>query len=110
MAAFPGIPRLLQEMFEWIRPHVEGKKKSRVILFGKVPESGFAGIMKEAMVDFPDVSIGSYPMMEGEYRVRVVFRSIDISQAVRCADEFTKKLKLLGWDLPRREEERGDDG
>ncbi|MBI5575840.1 MAG: competence/damage-inducible protein A [Deltaproteobacteria bacterium] len=110
MAAFPGVPMLLQRMFDWIRPHIEGKRKSRVILFGKVPESGYAGIMKDAMADFPDVSVGSYPMMEAGYSVRVVFRANEFARAAACADSFTEKLRGAGWELSRREEERGDEG
>ncbi|MBI5341941.1 MAG: competence/damage-inducible protein A [Deltaproteobacteria bacterium] len=110
MAAFPGIPMLLHEMFGWLRPHVEGKRKSRVTLFAKAPESGYAGIMKEAMDAFPDVSVGSYPVMDGEYRVRVVFRAGGFSRAAACADAFTEGLRAAGWDISRREEERGDDG
>lgn len=105
MAAFPGIPSLVREMIGWLRPHVEGKRKSRVTLFGKFPESGYAGIMKEAMASYPDVSIGSYPMMEGEYRVRVVFRAEEFLRASACADDFVEKLRSLGWEITRREEE-----
>ena len=110
MAAFPGIPRLLQEMFEWIRPLVEGRRKSRVTLFSKAPESAFAGIMREAMDTFPAVSVGSYPMLDGEYRVRVVFRSDDFPLAAACADFFAGKIEESGWNVSRREEERGEDG
>lgn len=109
MAAFPGIPRLLREMIGWLRPMVEGRKKSRVTLYGKAPESAFAGIMKEAMDAFPEVSVGSYPMLEGEYRVRVVFRAGAFSRAAGCADFFAAGLKSAGWEVSRREEERGDD-
>lgn len=109
MAAFPGIPRLLHEMFGWLRPLVEGKRKSRVTLFGNVPESAFAGIMKEAMVAFPDVRIGSYPTMEGEYRVRVVFRADEFARASGCADFFTARLHAAGREISTREEERGED-
>lgn len=110
MAAFPGIPRLLHEMFGWIRPLVEGRRKSRVTLFSRAPESAFAGIMREAMEAFPAVSVGSYPMLEGEYRVRVVFRSDDFPLAAACADFFTGKIGEGGWDVSRREEERRGDG
>ncbi len=109
MAAFPGIPRLLREMIGWLRPLVEGRRKSRVTLYGKAPESAFAGIMKEAMDAFPDVSVGSYPMLEGEYRVRVVFRAEAFSRAAGCADFFSERLVSTGWDVSMREEERGDD-
>jgi molybdenum cofactor synthesis domain-containing protein len=107
MAVFPGIPRLLQEMFGWIRPRVEGKRRSRVILFSRAPESSYAGIMREAMDAFPAVSVGSYPMLEGGYRVRVVFRSDDFPIAAACADFFTGRLGEAGWDVSLREEERG---
>ncbi len=111
MAVFPGIPRLLHEMFGWVRPLVEGKRKSRVILFSRAPESAYAGIMREAMEAFPGVGVGSYPMIEGEYRVRVVFRSDDFRLAAACADFFTAKIAERGWDISRREEERnGNEG
>jgi molybdenum cofactor synthesis domain-containing protein len=109
MAAFPGIPGLLREMFGWLKPMVEGKRKSRVTLFINVPESAFAGIMKEAMDAFPDVSVGSYPMIEGEYRVRVVFRAVGFARAAGCADFFTARLLAAGREISRREEERGED-
>lgn len=110
MAAFPGIPRLLHEMFGWLRPLVLGRRKSRVILYSKAPEAAFAGIMRDAIDSYPGVSVGSYPMMEGDYRVRVVFRSEDFALASSCADFFAERLTGAGWEPPRREEERkGDD-
>jgi molybdenum cofactor synthesis domain-containing protein len=109
MAAFPGIPHLLREMIGWLRPLVEGPRKSRVTLYGRVPESAFAGIMKETMEAFPDVSVGSYPMLEGEYRVRVVFRAAEFARAAGSADFFAAGLLSAGWEVSGREEERGDD-
>ena len=61
MAAFPGIPVLLQAMFPWVKPLVAGKRKSRISLFSMAPESSFAGIMEESMRRFPDVEIGFLP-------------------------------------------------
>ncbi len=109
MAAFPGIPRLLHEMFHWVKPLVAGKRTSRVTLFSKAPESSYAGMMKEAMDAFPDVSVGSYPMTEGEYTVRVVFRAPNLSRAAACADFFSGRLRAAGWEISRREEERGEE-
>ncbi|MCL5965855.1 MAG: molybdopterin-binding protein [Deltaproteobacteria bacterium] len=110
MAAFPGIPRLLREMFGWIRPLVSGKRKSRVTLYGGAPESAYAGIMADVMRDFPDVRVGSYPMLEGEYKVRVVFRAEEAARAAACADRFAVMLAAAGLAMDRRVEERGDDG
>src|SRR5512143_51039 len=108
MAAFPGIPRLLREMFAWIRPYVAGKRKSRVTLLSQAPESGYAGIMGEAQAAFPDVGIGSYPMVDGEYRVRIVFRADDLARAAACADAFTARLREAGMEVARRIEEGGE--
>jgi molybdenum cofactor synthesis domain-containing protein len=110
MAVFPGIPALVREMFGWLRPFVSGKRKSRVVLYSKVPEAAYAGIMKEAMDAFPAVSVGSYPMMDSEYRVRIVFRSDNMKPAADCADYFTGKIDEAGWKISRREDERGGDG
>lgn len=107
MAAFPGIPRLLREMFGWIRPYVAGKRKSRVTLLSQAPESAYAGIMREAQAAFPDVGIGSYPTVDGEYRVRIVFRADDLARAAACADAFTAQLREAGMDVARRIEEGG---
>jgi len=108
MAVFPGVPRMLQAMFEWVRPMVSGHRKSRVILYAMAPESSYAGIMKTAMTAFPDVGIGSYPMSDGEYRVRVVFRGDRFERTEACAEAFASMLAGIGFEVLRRAEERGD--
>lgn len=107
MAAFPGVPRLLQGMAGWLRARIEGRPLSRVTLYTRAAESHFAGIMAHAMEAFPDVSVGSYPMMEtGGYKVRLVFRSPDFERAAACADRFRGDLEGLGQKVERREEDR----
>ena len=109
MAVFPGVPRMLQAMFEWVKPMVSGRRKSRVTFYAMAPESSYAGIMKEAMTAFPDVGIGSYPMSDGEYRVRVVFRGDRFERTEACAAAFASMLAGIGFEVLRRVEERGDD-
>jgi molybdenum cofactor synthesis domain-containing protein len=109
MAVFPGIPRMLQAMFGWVKPLVSGARRSRVTLYSMAPESSYAGIMREAMEAFPDVGIGSYPMSEGEYRVRVVFRGREFDRTSACAARFEERLAGIGFQVLRRLEERGDD-
>jgi molybdopterin-biosynthesis enzyme MoeA-like protein len=109
MAVFPGVPRMLQAMFEWVKPMVSGRRKSRVTLYAMAPESSYAGIMKEAMTAFPDVGIGSYPMSDGEYRVRVVFRGDRFERTEACAAAFASMLAGIGFEVLRRVEVRGDD-
>ncbi len=105
MAVFPGIPRLLHEMFGWLRPLVEGKREGRVTLFSRAPESAYAGIMRETKAAFPEVRIGSYPLLDSEYRVRVVFRAKEISRASACANSFAEKMKAAGMEILHRTEE-----
>lgn len=109
MAVFPGVPLLLQAMFPWVKPLVAGSRKTRIALYSMAGESSFAGIMEELMASFPDVGIGSYPLTEGGYRVRVVFRGDRYARTAECAARFEEKLSGIGHRILRREEERGDD-
>jgi len=109
MAAFPGIPRLLHEMIDWVKPRVRGTRTSRVTLYSTAPESSYAGIMRETVRAFPEVRVGSYPMLEGEYRVRVVFRSGSLSRASACATWFEERMAASGLVVTRRTEEGGED-
>jgi len=109
MAVFPGIPGMLQAMFEWVKPKVEGPRRSRITLYSMAPESSYAGIMREAMDAFPDVGVGSYPITDGEYRVRVVFRGDRYGRTAACAARFEERLAGAGFHVLRRVEERGDD-
>ena len=109
MAVFPGVPRMLQAMFGWVKPLAACARRSRVILYSMAPESSYAGVMRETMEAFPDVNVGSYPMSEGEYRVRVVFRGRDFDRTAACAARFEGHLAGIGFQVLRRVEERGDD-
>lgn len=105
MAAFPGVPSILHGMFEWVRPRISGRRQARVTLFSDAPESRYAGIMQAAMDSHPEVGIGSYPMMEGSYRVRIVFRADRLESAAACADAFTDRLAGIGFSVLSRTEE-----
>jgi len=109
IAVFPGVPRMLQAMFEWVKPMVSGRRKSRITLYAMAPESSYAGIMKETMTAFPEVGIGSYPISDGEYRVRIVFRGERFDRTDASAARFAKLLGETGFEVLRRVEERGDD-
>lgn len=107
MAVFPGIPRLLREMFGWLKPLVEGKRQGRVTLYSQAPESAYARIMQDTIAGSPGVKIGSYPLMEGGYRVRIVFRSEDVRRARASADAFTERMRAKGMEITHRTEEGG---
>ncbi|MBP2673235.1 MAG: competence/damage-inducible protein [Deltaproteobacteria bacterium] len=109
MAVFPGIPMLLQAMFPYVQPLVAGSRRTRITLYSMAPESSYAGIMREFMDTYPDVGIGSYPLTEGGFRVRVVFRGDGYARTAECAGRFEEKLAGVGHRVLRRVEERGDD-
>jgi len=88
---------------------VEGRRAARVTLYSFAPESAYAGILREMIVAFPGVGIGSYPLAEGEYRVRIVFRAENFARAAACADRFTERMRAMGMEIARRTEERGTD-
>lgn len=109
MAVFPGIPRMLHEMIGWLKPLVEGRRGARVTLYSQSPESAHAEIMRETIAAFPGVGIGSYPLLEGKYRVRIVFRAEDFRRAAASADFFTEGMRAAGMGISRRTEEGGTD-
>lgn len=80
-----------------------------MILYSQAHESAYASIMRETSAGFPGVTLGSYPILEGEYRVRVVFRAEEFPLASSSADYFTERMQAAGMEISRREEERGTD-
>jgi molybdenum cofactor synthesis domain-containing protein len=72
---FPGIPRLLHEMFEEVRDEFATDPIYSGWFTCNIGESRFAHLMLDAQERFPMVSVGSYPRLEGSYRVKVVCRS-----------------------------------
>jgi hypothetical protein len=60
------------------------------------------------MTVYPEISIGSYPLSDGEYRVRVVFRGDRFDRTEACAAAFASMLSGIGFEILRRVEERGE--
>jgi molybdenum cofactor synthesis domain-containing protein len=119
MAAFPGIPALLQGMFPAFlaslveRGIFEGRRKAKVTLHTDAPESRYAGIMRKAMDGHATVSVGSYPEQKkipgtdvARWTTRVVFRADEFNDARACADGFEGDLLALGYTVGSREEEK----
>jgi len=95
---FPGIPRLLHEMFEEVRDEFAADPLYSAWFTCNVGESRFAGLMLEAQERFPDVTVGSYPRLEGSYRVKIVCRS-------RSDGEMKRALAFMEDGIRRIEEE-----
>ena len=58
-----GVPRVMQSMFEWLGPRLEGGRKieSRAVHVVGLPEGLLAEPLKAIQDRYPDLDIGSYP-------------------------------------------------
>ncbi len=88
--SLPGIPKLIQSMFDGLAELLRGETLARRQLFTDRYESEIAEVLSEAQKKFSKVKIGSYPIMEEGFRVKLVLRSRSGSELAE-AMEFLKK-------------------
>ncbi|RMG59661.1 MAG: competence/damage-inducible protein A [Deltaproteobacteria bacterium] len=93
---FPGIPSLIEEMFPQVRPLFRGTSFHKGIVYMESGESSYSDIMERLMKEFPSLSIGSYPSLEGGYRVRLVVRGQDGEEVRRCVEKFVTLCRERG--------------
>jgi molybdenum cofactor synthesis domain-containing protein len=76
LIVLPGIPRLVRSMFPSIEDRLRGEKIYRAEMVTKSFESEIADFLRETQEKYPEVKIGSYPVMgNAGHRVRLVLRS-----------------------------------
>ncbi|TNF45199.1 competence/damage-inducible protein A [bacterium] len=76
LIVLPGIPRLVRSMFPSIENRLRGEKIYRTEMVTKRFESEIADFLGETQEKYPEVKIGSYPVMgKAGHRVRLVLRS-----------------------------------
>lgn len=88
---FPGIPRILYERFAVIKEQFRDKPFFLRVLYVNQGEGVIAGLMDQVIADFPEISLGSYPVIENpEYKVKVTIESKDknyLEDAFRALSE-----------------------
>ncbi len=91
IVSLPGIPKLIKSMFPALEKRFEGEPLLKEQLFTDRYESEIAGILAAAQDKFPEVKIGSYPIMDrsNNFRVRLVLRS----RSGQVLDEARKYLE-----------------
>ena len=95
---FPGVPQLMQEMFDQILPSLETTEFFERRIPAHLPESEFSQILY-SLPNRPDVSIGSYPTMHDDGRWTV---AIVVSGSSRDAvDEVAGQLEIQLRELER---------
>ena len=90
---FPGIPKILQERFHAIK---EGFREAPYFLknvYVKYGEGVIAAPMNELVAQYPDLLLGSYPVLDvPEFKVKVTFESKDAAYLDRALKTFLTAL------------------
>ena len=85
---FPGIPRILEERFHAIKERFRDTPYYLKSVYVRYGEGVIASILNELLVNFPNLMLGSYPVLElPDYKVKVTLESKDanyLEQALRA--------------------------
>jgi len=91
---FPGIPKILQERFHAIKEQFREAPYFLKNVYVKYDEGVIAAPMNELVAQYPDLLLGSYPVLDvPEFKVKVTFESKD-------ADYLDRALKTFLTALP----------
>ena len=94
----PGVPRILQGMFEGLKSGLSGGAKvdSRTVAC-TVGEGTVAGALGAVQARFPEVEIGSYPYFRaGAFGTSLVLRSADISKLEAATEAVRDMVRSFG--------------
>ena len=91
---FPGIPRILEERFHAIKETFRDTPYYLKNVFVRYGEGIIASILNDLLVNFPNLILGSYPVLDlPEYKVKVTLESKD-------SDYLEQALRALIASLP----------
>ncbi|MDR3532022.1 MAG: molybdopterin-binding protein [Rhodopila sp.] len=94
-----GVPRVMQSMFEWLAPKLEGgaKIESRSVHVVGLPEGKIAEGLAAVQKRYPELDIGSYPFYRPSGNgVTLVAKGTDGAAAERAIAEVTQLI--IGFD------------
>lgn len=95
---FPGVPVLLQDIFEMAAELLLSSPFYKETLWVRGKEGDFSEPLGEIQGAHPLVGIGSYPVfVDGRYRCKLVLRSRDAAALRRAADDIQGRLLV---DVP----------
>ena len=91
---FPGIPRILEERFHAIKESFRDTPYYLKNVYVRYGEGIIASILNELLVNFPNLMLGSYPVLDlPDYKVKVTLESKD-------SDYLEQALRALIASLP----------
>jgi molybdenum cofactor synthesis domain-containing protein len=94
-----GVPRVMQSMFEWLAPRLEGGQKieSRSVHAIGLPEGLIAEGLAQIQTRYPDLDIGSYPFYRPTGNgVTLVAKGVSAQDAEAAIAEVTGLIIGLG--------------
>jgi molybdenum cofactor synthesis domain-containing protein len=102
-----GVPRIMQAMFDYIRPTLTGGKPMQsetVSVF--LTEGTIARALTEVQEHFPDIEIGSYPFVrDGKLGTSLVARGEDESRLQMAKDAIIQMVKGFNGELAGESQE-----
>jgi len=94
-----GVPKIMQSMFEWLAPRLEGgtKIEMRAVHVMGLPEGIIAEGLAEVQKHFPDLDLGSYPFYRASGNgVALVAKGPDAAAAEAAIAEVTQLIISFG--------------
>jgi FAD synthetase len=90
---FPGIPRILQERFHVIKERFREAPFYLKNVYVKHGEGVIAAMLNDLLVKFPEIMLGSYPVLDlPDYKVKVTLESKDSNYLNRALQTFVASL------------------
>jgi molybdenum cofactor synthesis domain-containing protein len=94
-----GVPRVMQSMFEWLAPRLQGGQKieSRAVHAFGLPEGLIAEGLSTIQARYPDIDLGSYPFYRPTGNgVTLVAKGTSAAEAEAVIAEVTALVTSLG--------------
>jgi molybdenum cofactor synthesis domain-containing protein len=92
---FPGIPKILYERFEIIKETFRDAPYFLKVVYVREGEGVIASILNNLLAGFPELLLGSYPVLDNpDYKVKVTLESKDSSYLSRAFERFLETLPV----------------
>jgi molybdopterin-biosynthesis enzyme MoeA-like protein len=90
---FPGIPRILEERFHAIKESFRDAPYYLKNVYVRYGEGIIAAILNELLLKFPNLMLGSYPVLDlPDYKVKVTLESKDSNYLEQALKSFIASL------------------
>jgi molybdenum cofactor synthesis domain-containing protein len=105
---FPGIPSLLQRDFDYVRPHLSGRRFFQRRIYLSCYETVVAEELGTIQSEFSEIRLGSYPRTgQEEHKVMLTLESRDLDQVRLVYEALLKRLPdevVMKTDVAAEEE------